>query len=164
MPVLMAAMAYGTGRIYGGGTTCSMPIIFVHRRRGVPRRPSRRRRPGPLPRLIISYYLKYHIRVCIRRIRTYATVCVWQGPERGRATAPPGVLSRLFPGPRTLLGPKLPRELFAHVLSFWRSVRASAEDRAFDRVRARYLPTTHGRWYSYESPPGVVQLPPFLFQ
>ena len=36
---------------------------------------------GPLPRLIISYYLKYHIRVCIRRIRTYATVCVWQGPE-----------------------------------------------------------------------------------
>ena len=84
--------------------------------------------------------------------------------ERGRATAPSGVLSRLFPGPRTLLGPKLPRELFAHVLSFWRSVRASAEDRAFDRVRARYLPTTHGRWYSYESPPGVVQLPPFLFQ
>ena len=56
------------------------------------------------------------------------------------------------------------RELFVHVLSFWRSVRASAEDRAFDRVRARYLPTPYGRWYSYESPPGVVQLPPFLFQ
>ena len=83
LPVLMAAMACGTGRIYGGGTSCSMPIIFVHRRRGVPRRPSRRRRPGPLPRLINSYYLKYHIRVCMRRIRTYATVCVWSGPGPG---------------------------------------------------------------------------------
>ena len=80
LPVLVAAMTGGTGRIYGGETSCSMPIIFVHRRRGVPRRPSRRRRPGPLPRLIISYYLKYHIRVCIRRIRTYATVCVCKGP------------------------------------------------------------------------------------
>ena len=78
--------------------------------------------------------------------------------QRGRATAPAGVLARLFSGP------SLPRELFAHVLSFWRSARALDEDRAFDRVRARYLPTTHGRWYSYESPPGVVQLPPFLFQ
>ena len=36
--MLMAAMTGGTGRIYGGGTSCSMPIIFVHRRRGVPRR------------------------------------------------------------------------------------------------------------------------------
>ena len=42
--------------------------------------------------------------------------------------------------------------------------RGGPDIRAFDRVRARYLPTTHGRWYSYESPPGVVQLPPFLFQ
>ena len=80
------------------------------------------------------------------------------------ASGPSGVLARLFPGPRTLLGPKLPRELFAHVLSFWRSARALDEDRAFDRVRARYLPRPYGRWYSYESPPGVVQLPPFLFQ
>ena len=39
LPVLMAAMACGTGRIYGGGTSGSMPIIFVHRRRGVPRDP-----------------------------------------------------------------------------------------------------------------------------
>ena len=77
--------------------------------------------------------------------------------QRGRATAPSGVLA-------TLMGPKLPRELFAHVLSYWRSARALDEDRAFDRVRARYLPRPHGRWYSYESPPGVVQLPPFLFQ
>jgi len=103
--------------------------------------------------------IKQYYRQPIVQLNVLRLLC-----ERGRATAPPGVLSRLFPGPRTLLGPKLPRELFAHVLSFWRSVRASAEDRAFDRVRARYLPTTHGRWYSYESPPGVVQLPPFLFQ
>ena len=81
--MLVAAMTGGTGRIYGGGTSGSMPIILVHRRRGVPRRPSRRRRPGPLPRLINSYYLKYHIRVCMRRIRSYATVCVWQGPGYG---------------------------------------------------------------------------------
>ena len=52
--------------------------------------------------------------------------------ERGRATAPSGVLA-------TLMGPKLPRELFVHVLSFWRSARA-LDDRAFDRVRGRYLP------------------------
>ena len=103
--------------------------------------------------------IKQYYRQPIVQLNVLRLLC-----ERGRATAPPGVLSRLFPGPRTLLGPKLPRELFVHVLSFWRSVRASAEDRAFDRVRARYLPTTHGRWYSYESPPGVVQLPPFLFQ
>ena len=54
--------------------------------------------------------------------------------QRGRATAPAGVLARLFSGP------SLPRELFAHVLSYWRSARALDEDRAFDRVRARYLP------------------------
>ena len=44
---------------------------------------------------------------------------------------------------------------------------AAAERGGPDMMRmliARYLPTTHGRWYSYESPPGVVQLPPFLFQ
>ena len=39
LPVLVAAMTGGTGRIYGGGTSCSMLIIFVHRRRGVPRDP-----------------------------------------------------------------------------------------------------------------------------
>ena len=69
--------------------------------------------------------------------------------ERGRATAPPGVLSRLFPGPKTLLGPKLPQELFVHVLSFWRSVRASAEDRAGDQLRGRFLPTPYSWWNGY---------------
>ena len=29
-------MTGGTGRIYGGRTSGSMPIIFVHRGRGVP--------------------------------------------------------------------------------------------------------------------------------
>ena len=113
--------------------------------------------------------IKKYLREPIINLNCLRLLC-----ERGRATAPSahacyasgpsGVLARLFPGPRTLLGPKLPRELFAHVLSFWRSARALDEDRAFDRVRARYLPRPYGRWYSYESPPGVVQLPPFLFQ
>ena len=39
LPVLVAAMTGGTGRIYGGRTSGSMPIIFVHRGRGVPRDP-----------------------------------------------------------------------------------------------------------------------------
>ena len=52
----------------------------------------------------------------------------------GRAKAPSGVLARLFSGP------SIPRELFAHVLSFWRSARALDKDRAFDRVWGRYLP------------------------
>ena len=83
--------------------------------------------------------IKQYYRQPIVQLNVLRLLC-----ERGRATAPSahacyasgpsGVLARLFPGPRTLLGPKLPRELFAHVLSFWRSVRASAEDRAFDRV------------------------------
>ena len=50
---------------------------------------------------------------------------------------------------KTLLGPKLPRELFAHVLSFWRSVRASAEDRAGDQLRGRFLPTPYSWWNGY---------------
>ena len=66
--------------------------------------------------------------------------------ERGRATAPSGVLARLFHGPRTsrrrtrrTVGPVvLPRELFACVLSFWRSERALDEDRADDRERFRH--------------------------
>ena len=103
--------------------------------------------------------IKKYLREPIVQLNCLRLLC-----QRGRATAPASVLARLFPGPRTLLGPKLPRELFAHVLSFWRSARALDEDRAFDRVRARYLPRPYGRWYSYESPPGVVQLPPFLFQ
>ena len=68
--------------------------------------------------------------------------------ERGRATAPSGVLA-------TLMGPKLPRELFVYVLSFWRSARA-LDDRAFDRVRGRYLPTRYDYWYSYEAPDEVI--------
>lgn len=74
--------------------------------------------------------------------------------ERGRATAPSGVLA-------TLMGPKLPRELFAHVLSFWRSARA-LDDRAFDRVRGRYLPTRYDMWYAYEAPDDVIQMPSFI--
>ena len=66
--------------------------------------------------------------------------------ERGRATAQSGVLARLFHGPRTsrrrtrrTVGPVvLPRELFACVLSFWRSERALDEDRADDRERFRH--------------------------
>ena len=53
--------------------------------------------------------------------------------ERGRATAPSGVLARLFCGP-------LPKELFAYVLSFWRSARALDEDRDGDRQRLLDLP------------------------
>jgi hypothetical protein len=68
--------------------------------------------------------------------------------ERGRAVAPSGVLA-------TLMGPKLPRELFVHVLSFWRSARA-LDDRAFDRVRGRYLPTRYDMWYAYEAPDEVI--------
>ena len=68
--------------------------------------------------------------------------------EQGRATAPSGVLA-------TLMGPKLPRELFVYVLSFWRSARA-LDDRSFDRVRGRYLPTRYDYWYSYEAPDEVV--------
>ena len=68
--------------------------------------------------------------------------------ERDRATAPSGVLA-------TLMGPKLPRELFVYVLSFWRSARA-LDDRAFDRVRGRYLPTRYDYWYSYEAPDEVI--------
>ena len=68
--------------------------------------------------------------------------------ERGRATAPSGVLA-------TLMGPKLPRELFVHVLSFWRSARA-LDDRSFDRVRGRYLPTRYDYWYCYEAPDEVI--------
>ena len=89
--------------------------------------------------------IKQYYRQPIVQLNVLRLLC-----ERGRATAPSGVLSRLFPGPKTLTGPKLPRELFVHVLSFWRSVRASAEDRAFDRVRGRYLPTPYVRWYCHE--------------
>ena len=52
-------------------------------------------------------------------------------------------------GPKTPTGPKLPRELFVHVLSFWRSVRASAEDRAGDQLRGRFLPTPYSWWNGY---------------
>lgn len=59
--------------------------------------------------------------------------------QRGRATrrVGPAVIARLFPEPRALLGPQLPRELFAYVLSFWRSARAldSGEDRPGDKQR-----------------------------
>ncbi len=53
--------------------------------------------------------------------------------ERGRATAPSGVLAKLFHGP-------LPNELFAYVLSFWRSARAIDEDRDSDIQRLMELP------------------------
>ena len=88
--------------------------------------------------------IKQYYRQPIVQLNVLRLLC-----ERGRATAPSGVLSRLFPGPRTLLGPKLPRELFAHVLSFWRSVRASAEDRAGDQLRGRFLPTPYSWWNGY---------------
>ena len=53
--------------------------------------------------------------------------------EQWRAIAPSGVLARLFHGP-------LPKELFVHVLSFWRSARALDEDRGGDRQRLLALP------------------------
>ena len=80
--------------------------------------------------------------------QTQHTNCLRVLCERGRATAPSGVLA-------TLMGPKLPRELFVHVLSFWRSARA-LDDRTFDRVRGRYLPTRYDYWYSYEAPDEVI--------
>ena len=71
--------------------------------------------------------IKQYYRQPIVQLNVLRLLC-----ERGRATAPSGVLA-------TLMGPKLPRELFVYVLSFWRSARA-LDDRAFDRVRGRYLP------------------------
>ena len=53
--------------------------------------------------------------------------------EQWRAIAPSGVLARLFHGP-------LPKELFVHVLSFWRSARALDQDRGGDRQRLLALP------------------------
>ena len=53
--------------------------------------------------------------------------------EQWRAIAPSGVLARLFHGP-------LPKELFVHVLSFWRSARALDEDGDGYRQRLRELP------------------------
>ena len=88
--------------------------------------------------------IKQYYRQPIVQLNVLRLLC-----ERGRATAPSGVLSRLFPGPRMLTGPKLPRELFVHVLSFWRSVRASAEDRAGDQLRGRFLPTPYSWWQAY---------------
>ena len=73
--------------------------------------------------------IKQYYRQPIVQLNVLRLLC-----ERGRATAPSGVLARLFSDP------SLPRELFAHVLLFWRSARALDEDRAFDRVRGRYLP------------------------
>ena len=89
--------------------------------------------------------IKKYLREPIVQLNCLRLLC-----QRGRAKAPSGVLARLFSDP------SLPRELFVHVLSFWRSVRASAEDRAFDRVRGRYLPTPYLRWYCYEAPDGVI--------
>lgn len=70
--------------------------------------------------------------------------------ERGRATAPSGFLTRLFAGHRTFEEQStdapdpapsavLSRELFACVLSFWRSSRALDEDRADDGPRMYVL-------------------------
>ena len=73
--------------------------------------------------------IKKYLREPIVQLNCLRLLC-----QRGRATAPAGVLARLFSDP------SLPRELFAHVLLFWRSARALGEDRAFDRVRGRYLP------------------------
>ena len=89
--------------------------------------------------------IKKYLREPIVQLNCLRLLC-----QRDRATAPSEVLARLFSDP------SLPRELFVHVLSFWRSVRASAEDRAFDRVRGRYLPTPYLRWYCYEAPDGVI--------
>ncbi|CAH0376134.1 unnamed protein product, partial [Pelagomonas calceolata] len=66
--------------------------------------------------------IKKYLREPIISLNCLRVLC-----ERGRATAPSGFLA-------TLMGPKLPRELFVHVLSFWRSARA-LDDRSFDRVR-----------------------------
>ena len=87
--------------------------------------------------------IKKYLREPIISLNCLRVLC-----ERGRATAPSGVLA-------TLMGPKLPRELFVHVLSFWRSARA-LDDRSFDRVRGRYLPTRYDYWYCYEAPDEVI--------
>ena len=71
--------------------------------------------------------IKKYLRGPIVQLNCLRLLC-----QRGRATAPSGVLA-------TLMGPELPRELFVHILSFWRSARA-LDDRTFDRVRGRYLP------------------------
>ena len=93
--------------------------------------------------LIKLVSIKKYLREPIISLNCLRLLC-----ERGRATAPSGVLA-------TLMGPKLPRELFVHVLSFWRSARA-LDDRAFDRVRGRYLPTRYDYWYCYEAPDEVI--------
>ena len=82
---------------------------------------------------------KKYLRQPIVQLNLLRVLC-----EKGRAAAPAGVLARLFPGARTS-GPRtrrnligsivLPKELFVHVLSFWRSARALDEDRADDRAR-----------------------------
>ena len=93
--------------------------------------------------LIKLVSIKKYLREPIISLNCLRLLC-----ERGRATAPSGVLA-------TLMGPKLPRELFVHVLSFWRSARA-LDDRSFDRVRGRYLPTRYDYWYCYEAPDEVI--------
>ena len=82
--------------------------------------------------------IKKYLREPIVQLNCLRLLC-----QRGRAKAPSGVLARLFSDPL------LPRELFVHVLSFWRSVRASAEDRAGDQLRGRFLPTPYSWWNGY---------------